>query len=87
VPAPGGGAQMRGNWEHRRGEPLPDDSETRGVDAVGFGVITLRRPSHGAAAYLRRVEEVRTPLCGPLGGHLEACLAAQDWVAWTCRHG
>ncbi|HET9656909.1 MAG TPA: methyltransferase, partial [Kineosporiaceae bacterium] len=139
VLAPGGVAQLLGNWEHRRGEPWQervgawldasgldgwvvqrevqdpaeyaetwirdggqaegsrfdelyaawlDDFEARGVDAVGFGVITLRRPGLSAAGdaqepgrvTLRRVEEVRHPVSGPLGGHLEACLAAHDWL-------
>jgi hypothetical protein len=57
-----------------------DDFETRQVDAVGFGLITLRRPVDGGPGTLRRVEEVRTPATGPLGGHLEACLAAEDWL-------
>jgi hypothetical protein len=131
VLAPGGVAQLLGNWEHRRGEPWHervgawlaasgldgwvvqrevqdpaeyaetwirdggqaqgpafdalyaawlDDFDARGVEAVGFGVVTLRRPGDGRSASLRRVEEVRTPVAGPLGGHLEACLAAQDWL-------
>ena len=131
VLAPGGVAQLLGNWEHHRGQPWQervsswleacgldgwivqrevqdaaeyaetwirdggqeegqafdalhdawlDDFETRQVDAVGFGLITLRRPADGGPGTLRRVEEIRTPAAGPLGGHLEACLAAEDWL-------
>lgn len=131
VLAPGGVAQLLGNWEHRRGQPWQerveawlaesgldgwvvqrevqdpaeyaetwirdggqaegarfdalydawlDDFEARGVEAVGFGVVTLRRPAAEVPWTLRRVEEVRTPVSGPLGGHLEACLTAQDWL-------
>lgn len=58
-----------------------DDFEARGVDAVGFGLVALRRPAGAGAGRLRRIEEVRTPVSGALGGHLEACLAAEDWLA------
>jgi SAM-dependent methyltransferase len=132
--APGGVAQILGNWEHRRGEGwrervaawlaasgldgwavqrdvadpaeyaetwlrdgglTPDrdparwrsqyeawltDFEARGVEAVGFGYVTLRRPRRGAPT-LRRVEENAGPLTGPLGPHVAAALAAHDWLA------
>jgi len=130
--APGGVAQLLGNWEHHRGEPWQqrvgswleasgldgwvvqrevqdpaeyaetwirdggqaegpefdalyaawlDDFEARQVEAVGFGLVTLRRPADGGPGAFRRVEEVRNPVAGPLGDHLEACLAAVDWLA------
>ena len=139
VLAPGGVAQLLGNWEHRRGErwtervgawldaagldgwviqrevldpaeyaetwirdggttpdrePGPwaaaygawlDDFAARGVEAVGFGIVTLRRPADGAGPgarpTLRRLEEHTGPVRQPLGAHLAASLAAHDWLA------
>ena len=130
--APGGVAQLLGNWEHHAGEgwrdrvggwlaaagtdgwvvqrevqdpaeyahtwlrdgglrpgsPLfdaaleawLDDFEARGVEAVGFGYVLLRRPvGHGTP--WRRLEEVDAPVHRPLGGHVTAVLAAQEWLA------
>lgn len=60
-----------------------DDFERRGVEAVGFGVVAVRRPraARRAGAALRRVEEVRGPLDAPLGVHLAAVLDAHDLLA------
>lgn len=134
VLAPGGVAQLLGNWEHRRGEDWRDrvrdwvehagldawvvqrevqdpaeyaetwlrdggttpdrdpaawragvtawldDFAARDVEAVGFGLLVLRRPERGAPT-LRRFEEVTTPVAAPLGDHLAAALAAHDWLA------
>ncbi|MCB7135263.1 DUF7059 domain-containing protein [Cellulosimicrobium marinum] len=134
VLAPGGVAQLLGNWEHRRGEPWTervgawldaagldgwvvqrevldpaeyaetwirdggttaerepgawdaayeawlDDLASRDVEAVGFGIVTLRRPRDGAPT-LRRLEEHTGSVHQPLGAHLAASLAAHDWLA------
>ena len=134
VLAPGGVAQMLGNWEHRRGEPWTervgawleeagldgwiiqrevldpaeyaetwirdggttperepgawaasyeawlDDFATRDVEAVGFGIVTLRKPGAGHGVSLRRLEEHTGSVRQPLGGHLAASLAAHDWL-------
>ncbi|WP_454041552.1 DUF7059 domain-containing protein [Cellulosimicrobium sp. Marseille-Q8652] len=134
VLAPGGVAQLLGNWEHRRGETWTervgawldaagldgwvvqrevldpaeyaetwirdggttadreprawasaydawlDDFAARDVEAVGFGIVTLRRPESGAPT-LRRLEEHTGSVHQPLGGHLAASLAAHDWLA------
>ncbi|MBO1753041.1 methyltransferase [Actinotalea sp. BY-33] len=131
VLAPGGVAQLLGNWEHRRGadwrervgtwvdeagldawvvqrevqDPAeyaetwlrdggstPDrdpagwaaaygawleDFASREVDAVGFGLVLLRRPVSGPPT-LRRLEEWSGPVRQPLGTHLAACLEAHD---------
>ncbi len=136
VLAPGGVAQLLGNWEHRRGEDWRervggwleasgldgwvvqrevadpaeyaetwlrdggltpdrdrarwrlayekwlDDFEARGVEAVGFGYVTLRRPSFGSPT-LRRVEQHGGPVRQPLGAHVAATLRAHDWLAVT----
>jgi methylase of polypeptide subunit release factors len=141
VLAPGGVAQLLGNWEHHRGEGwrdrvaswLPPDvdawvvqrelqdpaeyAETwardgghrphepghdalveawlrdfadRGVEAVGFGVLTLRRPhqgdrSAGGRAPLRRLEELTGPVGqgGAVGQVVVDVLAAEAWLAAT----
>ncbi len=134
VLAPGGTAQLLGNWEHRRGQPWAervgewldasgldgwviqrevldpaeyaetwirdggttpdrdpagwaaaygawlDDFAARDVAAIGFGIVTLRRPVDGPAT-LRRLEEHTGAVRQPLGAHLAASLAAHDWLA------
>ncbi len=131
VLAPGGTAQLLGNWEHREGQdgldrvrewvaasahpldawivereqldPLayaelwvrdggtapgsPDyprlidawlgDFAARGVTAVGFGYLLLRRTPIGMPP-LVRYERVTQPVPGALGPHLAAALAAWD---------
>ena len=131
--APGGVAQLLGNWELRGGEPwtervggwlddgatsgldawvvqrevqdpaeyvelwmrdagqhaAPDaderyaawlaDFEARGVEAVGFGLLTLRRPAAGGAPTLRRLEERRAGEL-PAGHEVAAALRAHDWL-------
>lgn len=62
-----------------------DDFEARGVEAVGFGLVVLRRPAADRPA-VHRLEELRGPLDRPLGGHLADCLAAQEWLA-RCDDG
>ena len=143
VLAPGGTAQLLGNWEHRRGEPWTervgawldtaglqaggldgwviqrevldpaeyaetwirdggtsperdpaawtaaygawlDDFAARDVEAVGFGIVTLRRPAAPPGAGrppLRRLEEHTGSVRQPLGAHLAASLAAHEWLA------
>lgn len=58
-----------------------DDFAARGVEAVGFGVITLRRPETGRPVRLRRCEEIRTPIEGGVGESVAATLAAESWLA------
>lgn len=54
-----------------------DDLEGRGVDHVGFGLLTLRRPGPGTRP-LHRLEHVATGDPAGLGAHLDGCLAAHD---------
>lgn len=136
VLAPGGVAQLLGNWEVRSGEDWPerigswldaadldgwviqrelqdpaeyaetwirdggstpdrdraawdtqyaawlDDFASRDVAAIGFGIVTLRRPVDGPPT-LRRLEEHTGALHQPLGAHLAASLAAHDWLQVT----
>ncbi|WP_432541818.1 DUF7059 domain-containing protein [Kineococcus sp. SYSU DK002] len=57
-----------------------DDFAARGVDGVGFGVVTLRRPARDGAP-LRRFEENLAALSDPLGEVFAAGLAAHDRLA------
>ncbi len=129
--APGGVAQLLGNWEYREGQdgldrvrqwvaasdipldawvveremldPLEyaelwirdggttpgspafaslvaawlDDFAARGVTAVGFGYVLLRRPTAGAPT-LARYERLVQAVPAPLGPHLQAALSAHD---------
>jgi methylase of polypeptide subunit release factors len=58
-----------------------DDFEHRGVDAVGFGYVTLRRPRE--AATLRRLERIGTPVASGvgLGQVITDGLRRHDWSA------
>ncbi|WP_233251435.1 DUF7059 domain-containing protein [Serinibacter arcticus] len=136
VLAPGGVAQLLGNWEHRRGEDwaervggwltesgldgwvvqrevqdpaqyaelwlrdggiTPDrdrarfegayaawlaDLDRRGVEGIGFGLVTLRRPALAGAAVSpwRRVEEITGTVAQPLGATIARVLDAVDLV-------
>lgn len=57
------------------------DFASRGVEGVGFGLITLRRPASGEAALLKVVEERRTGPGLPWGDEVIATLERQDWLA------
>jgi methylase of polypeptide subunit release factors len=83
-------AQYAELWMRDGGDPEParrqqlyeawlDDFASRRVEAIGFGLVTLRRPVHGART-LRRVEDLLGPLEEPVGEHVAACLAAHDWL-------
>ena len=56
--------------------------DATGVEAIGFGMVVLRRPLTGAPT-LRRLEEHEGQLATPLGPTLSASLAAHDWLAST----
>ncbi|WP_430868285.1 DUF7059 domain-containing protein [Demequina aurantiaca] len=58
------------------------DFAARDVEAIGFGIITLRRAS-GDGPTLRRLEEHEGQLPSPLGPHIVDALAAHDWLATT----
>jgi SAM-dependent methyltransferase len=69
----------RGAWAARYGAWL-DDFASRDVEAIGFGIVTLRRPVSGPAT-LRRLEEVTGSVRQPLGPVVAAIVAAHDWLA------
>ncbi|MDR7082614.1 methylase of polypeptide subunit release factors [Arthrobacter ginsengisoli] len=58
-----------------------DDFASRHVEAIGFGMIWLRRPANGARPVLRRFEEITYPIEQPVGPHLGAALERADWLA------
>ncbi|MFK5581852.1 DUF7059 domain-containing protein [Serinicoccus sp. LYQ131] len=57
-----------------------DDFAARGVDRVGFGVVTLQRPGSGREPW-RHLEHVPTPVAGPMGPVVLAGLRARTWLA------
>ncbi len=75
----------RGAWTARYGAWL-DDFASRDVDAIGFGVVTLRKPWSGAPS-LRRLEEVTGTVRQPLGPSIAASLAAHDWLEFHDDEG
>ncbi len=70
----------RAAWAQRYGAWL-DDFASRDVEAVGFGVVTLRKPTDEGRARLRRLEEITGTVRQPLGPAVAASLAAHDWLA------
>lgn len=70
------------------------DFETRDVESVGFGVLTLQRPATSRVPW-RDLVEVPGPVASPMGPTIEAGLRARTWlaehddravldVAWQC---
>ncbi|WAP52374.1 methyltransferase [Arthrobacter sp. ATA002] len=57
------------------------DFASRGVTAIGFGSLFLRRRTAPEAAPLRRFEEITHPLEQPVGPHLGAAVGRFDWLA------
>ena len=57
-----------------------DDFEARGVERVGFGIITLQRPKGGREPW-RDLMDVRGPVAAPMGPSILAGLAARTWLA------
>ena len=57
-----------------------DDFASRGVTAVGFGYLTLRRPGAGTE-WMHRIERLDGPVGAGLGPHIAATLEAHDWQA------
>ena len=55
--------------------------EAQGVEAIGFGVVTLRRTD--ADVPVVRIEELRQEIEGPLGLQVGPWFARQDWLRTT----
>ena len=58
-----------------------DDFASRNVEAIGFGMIWLRRPEPGAVPVINRFEEITYPIEQPVGPHLGAAVERADWLA------
>ena len=58
-----------------------DDFAARNVEAIGFGMIWIRRPSDGARQVISRFEEITYPIEQPVGPHLGAAVERADWLA------
>ena len=70
------------------------DFASRAVESIGFGVVTLQRPTTERQPW-RSLDEVAGPVATPMGPTVEAGLAARTWlvehsddalldVAWSC---
>lgn len=59
-------------------EAYLSDFDARGVEGIGFGIVTLRRAI--GEPTLRRLEEHEGELAVPLGPHLADAIAAHDWL-------
>ena len=57
-----------------------DDFASRGVSAIGFGVITLQRPVGERAPFVD-LTEVGGPVAAPMGPHVLAGVRARTWLA------
>ena len=57
-----------------------DDFADRGVDRVGFGIITLQRPGSDREPF-RVLEDVASPVAHPSGPAVLAALVARTWLA------
>ncbi|MGR0159296.1 DUF7059 domain-containing protein [Paenarthrobacter nitroguajacolicus] len=58
-----------------------DDFAARNVQAIGFGMIWLRRPESPREVIISRFEEITYPIEQPIGPHLGAAVERADWVA------
>lgn len=58
-----------------------NDFAARNVEAIGFGMIWLRRPAHGARPVISRFEEITYPIEQPVGPYLGAAVERADWLA------
>lgn len=57
-----------------------DDFEARGVEMIGFGVVTLQRPASERETFVDLMDE-RGPAAAAMGPVVEAGLAARTWIA------
>lgn len=56
------------------------DFARRGIEQIGFGVVTLQRPATARSPW-RELEEIRGPLRAPLGAAVLAGVRARTWLA------
>ena len=56
------------------------DFAARGIERVGFGILTLQRPRTDREPW-RDLDDVRTPVASPMGPTVLAGLEARTWLA------
>lgn len=89
-----GGAAPGSPEQNRLVEAWLQDFAARGVETIGFGVVTLQRPLTGRAPW-RDLCEAAGPVAPAMGPVVEAGLRARSWlaehgngevldVAWSC---
>ncbi len=66
-------------FDPRRAEAWLDWFAAEKVEAVGFGLVTLRRSRH--ATPVVRLEDLRQAVPPPFGPHVAAWFDRQDWLA------
>ncbi|MFH5878626.1 methyltransferase [Arthrobacter sp. NA-172] len=57
-----------------------EDFASRNVEAIGFGMIWLRRPQQAGNTVAKRFEEITYPIEQPIGPHLAAAIERADWL-------
>ncbi|GAA2165208.1 methyltransferase family protein [Humibacillus xanthopallidus] len=89
------GGSLPGSPEHSRMYAAwLADFASRGVETVGFGVVTLQRPETDRATW-RSLDEAPGAVAAPMGPAVDAGLRARTWlaehsddevlaVAWSC---
>jgi methylase of polypeptide subunit release factors len=89
-----GGAQPGSEAHSRLYAAWLRDFAARGVEQVGFGVVTLQRPATDRSTW-RWLDEAHGPVAAPMGPAVDAGLRARTWlaehsdedllgVAWSC---
>jgi len=68
-------------FDPARAQAWLDWFDAQKIEAVGFGVVTVRRA--GRADPVVRAEDLRQGVEPPLGAHVGAWFARQDWLAAT----
>lgn len=59
-----------------------DDFAARGVESIGFGVVTLQRPAEAREPFVDLMDE-RGPITAAMGPTIDAGLTARTWLAGT----
>lgn len=57
-----------------------DDFAARDVERIGFGVVTLHKPTSGRETWAD-FEDLRTPVGAGVAARVEECLDARNWLA------
>ncbi|MEO7132490.1 MAG: methyltransferase, partial [Dermatophilaceae bacterium] len=89
------GGSLPGSPEHQRMYAAwLRDFASRGVESIGFGIVTLQRPRDERPTWCS-LDEASGPVAAPMGPTIDASLAARTWlaehdeddvldIAWSC---